>query len=450
MKSTTFFLFTASLAASVNCQVKTTGLANGRDANVGAGGSGLSASGGRAGTGGQGPDSFPGFIADDAGGSPATVDAFASTADVGGAAGLGAGGVGGLAGNVVDAPAVGGMVNIDGASETKQPGTGGGGTGGGTGSGGMSGTGGSTSGGGTTGTNETTVLDGAIDVTPVQIVDSSPELGPDAPVVPDDGGPASPDRPEVLVDTRDAVEAPAPDLGPTYTLVWSDEFNGAANTGVDTGKWTYVNWAPGHVNSEKQQYTSSLNNVFQDGYGNLVIRGLYSPMSMTPYTSGRIDTSGSASWGPGHRIEVRAKLPAGTGSFPGIIMMGTTGVWPQSGELAILEQYGQDKSWFYSSATAGSGANAGTTGNVKYTFPDATTASTDYHIYSVDWYTDHLVFEVDGYVIVSSNFGTTSAFHSITEYLVLDVALGGTMGGTIDNTDFPMDMIVDYVRVYSF
>jgi beta-glucanase (GH16 family) len=130
--------------------------------------------------------------------------------------------------------------------------------------------------------------------------------------------------------------------------------------------------------------------------------------------------------------------------------MGSTGNWPQCGELAIMEQYGQDKSWFYVSATAGSGSGSGNTGNVKYTFPDATTASLDFHVYSFDWYTDHVVFQMDGIEITRTAFATSSPFYSIPEYLILDLALGGNMGGTIDPNAFPMDMIVDYVRVYSF
>jgi len=99
------------------------------------------------------------------------------------------------------------------------------------------------------------------------------------------------------------------------------------------------------------------------------------------------------------------------------------------------------------SATAG---GADDTGNVKYTFPDATTASLDFHVYSLDWYTDHIVFQVDGTEITHTTFAASSPFYSIPEYLILDLALGGTMGGTINPNAFPMDMVVDYVRVYSF
>jgi beta-glucanase (GH16 family) len=246
-------------------------------------------------------------------------------------------------------------------------------------------------------------------------------------------------------DTSDMVV----DGGTPMTLIWSDEFDGPASTGVDTTKWSYVTWDPGQVNRELQKYTSRLQNVFLDGAGHLVLRALDTPYAGNAYTSGRIESNGHFSFKFG-RVEVSAKLPAGIGSFPGIIAMGTTGAWPQCGELALLDQYGQDKSWFYASANAGTAMGSGSTGNVKYTFPNATTASSDFHVYSLDWTSDHIVFQVDGIEITRTTYATSSPFYTTPEYLVLDLALGGNMGGTIDSSAFPMDMVVDYVRVYSF
>jgi beta-glucanase (GH16 family) len=244
---------------------------------------------------------------------------------------------------------------------------------------------------------------------------------------------------------------PTNEAGP-LALAWSDEFDGEANTGVDIGKWTYVTWGPGSgaVNNEVQQYTSSTNNVFLDGSGHLVLRALYNPAAANPYTSGRIETRGKVSFGPGYHIEVRAKLPAGRGSFPAILMKGSSGEWPESGALGLMEQYGQDKSWFYATAYAGDEPGSGNTEKTKHIFPDALTASVDFHVYSLDWYNDRLVFQVDGQTILTSSYGPSSPFASITEYFVLNVALGGDMGGAIDNSAFPMEMMVDYVRVYTF
>jgi beta-glucanase (GH16 family) len=255
--------------------------------------------------------------------------------------------------------------------------------------------------------------------------------------------------PDAPADERlesDAAAPVAPDA--SLTLVWSDEFDSSSIAGVDTSKWSYVTWDPGHVNNEAQKYTNRLENVFQDGNGYLVLRALNTPSNGFQYTSGRIETNGKFSFKFG-RIEVRAKLPAGIGSFPGIVMLGIAGNWPQCGELAIMEQYGQDKSAINSTAFAGGGPGSGDVGPAKYTFAEGTSASSDFHLYSLDWYADHLVFQVDGAEVTRSTFDKTSPLYSIPEYIVLDVALGGDKGGAIKASQFPMEMIVDYVRVYS-
>ena len=111
-----------------------------------------------------------------------------------------------------------------------------------------------------------------------------------------------------------------------------------------------------------------------------------------------------------------------------------------------MEQWGQDKSWLYCSTYSGASSDI----NQKVTFPNATTLSSDFHLYALEWYSDHMVFFIDGAQVARSNFDTTSPFYTGKFYIVLDVAIGGTMGGTIgDASAFPMEMVLDYVRVYS-
>ena len=239
--------------------------------------------------------------------------------------------------------------------------------------------------------------------------------------------------------------------GTSWQLVWSDEFDLATNSGADTTKWNVATWEPNTVNGERQKYTARPQNVFHDGRGHLVLRGLDDPWisngTTYPYTSGRLQSDGKFQFRFG-RVEVRAKLPAGRGSFPAILLMGTTGAWPQCGEIGMLEQWGQDKSWLYCSTYAG-GAS-GDIGNQKVTFPDATTLSSDFHVYALEWYSDHMVFFIDDVQVARSTFDATSPFYTGMYYLILDVAIGGTMGGTVDDAGgFPMDLVLDYVRVYS-
>ena len=238
------------------------------------------------------------------------------------------------------------------------------------------------------------------------------------------------------------------DSGPNWRPVWSDEFNLSANTGADATKWNVPTWEPNTVNGEQQKYTARVQNVFHDGQGHLVLRGLHdfwtSNGTIYPYTSGRLQSDGKFQFSFG-RVEVRAKLPAGQGSFPAILLMGTTGNWPQCGEIGMMEQWGQDKSWLYCSTYSGMASDI----KQKVTFPNTTTLSSDFHVYALEWYSDHMVFFIDDVQVARSNFDTTSPFSTGSFYLILDVAIGGTMGGTIDDVNgFPMDMVLDYVRVY--
>jgi beta-glucanase (GH16 family) len=253
--------------------------------------------------------------------------------------------------------------------------------------------------------------------------------------------------------TRDGLSAS--DAGfdsgtsPNWHLVWSDDFTLDVSTGVDATKWTPATSDPGTVNGEKQKYTARAQNIFHDDQGHLVLRGLHdswrSNGTTYPYTSARVETDGIPQLKFG-RVEVRAKLPAGQGSYPAILLMGTTGNWPQCGEIGIMEQWGQDKSWLYCSSYSGASSDI----NQKVTFPNATTLSSDFHVYALEWYSDHMVFFIDGAQVARSDFDKTSPFYTGTFYIILEVAIGGTMGGTIDDAGgFPIDMALDYLRVYS-
>ena len=444
MKRTTWFFLALALAASANCQVKSDGLNFTNASGTG--------SGGATGTGG-------------------TLDSGSASLGTGGLSEDGAIGSGGAAAldgaiNLEVGRGSGGATVPDGSTNL-EVGQGSGGiravdsatsTGGKIGSDGSTGSDSKIKTGDASGTGGSPSPDGPDDTTSAQGDDALADTVPgEATIVAIDATNAqSPDVPANSPDASNTADAASTSdtivVDSGMTLVWSDEFEGEANSAVDPAKWNYVTWDPRQVNQEIQKYTNRLDNVFVDGE-NLVIRALNTPYGNNTYTSGRIESNGHFSFKFG-RIEVRAKLPAGIGSFPGIIMLGTSGNWPQCGELALVEQYGHDKSSFYVDAYASTTTNgSGNTGSIKYTFPDADadTASRDFHIYSLDWHTDHIAFQVDGIEITRTTFNTSSPFYTIPEYIVLDVALGGNMGGAIDSTSvFPMDMVVYYVRVYSF
>src|SRR5260370_28838410 len=133
-----------------------------------------------------------------------------------------------------------------------------------------------------------------------------------------------------------------------WQLVWSDEFNGAAGTAPDKTKWNFDLGGGGWGNGELEVYTSSTNNAFQDGNGNLVIRAIKDAQGN--YTSARLQTGApgastnttnlSCLYG---RIQARIKLPFGKGAWPAFWMLGediSTTPRPGSGEIDIMGNFG--------------------------------------------------------------------------------------------------------------
>lgn len=231
-------------------------------------------------------------------------------------------------------------------------------------------------------------------------------------------------------------------------LIWSDEFN---YTGTpDTTKWGYDLGGDGWGNNELQQYTRELRNARVEN-GNLIIEA---HKDSARYTSARVVTKRKGDWLYG-RIEVRAKLPKGRGTWPAIWMLSTDwkyGGWPESGEIDIMEHVGYDPGVIH--ATAHSEAYnhvKGTQVENTVSIPDAQDA---FHLYVLDWSKDKMDFYVDD-----------KLFHTITRnpkddfkgwpfdqkfHLLLNIAVGGNWGGKngVDESIWPQRMEIDYVRVY--
>lgn len=233
----------------------------------------------------------------------------------------------------------------------------------------------------------------------------------------------------------------------TYTynnLIWSDEFD--TNGSPDATKWTYDIGAGGWGNGESQYYTDRTDNaVVQDG--NLIITAKSESFSGSDYTSARMKTQGLFNFTYG-RVDVRAKLPDGAGTWPAIWMLGSnfpTVGWPECGEIDIMEQTGSDKNtvlatchWFDTGTNAK--ADYGLTTSIS-------NATSEFHTYTLEW-TDQSVAvyldDVKYYELSNSaNFPFNDDF-----FIILNIAMGGTLGGTIDAGFTEATMEVDYVRVY--
>ncbi|MEO5788752.1 glycoside hydrolase family 16 protein, partial [Gelidibacter sp.] len=163
------------------------------------------------------------------------------------------------------------------------------------------------------------------------------------------------------------------------------------------------------------------------------------------YTSSRIKTDGIFAFTYG-RVEVRAKLPSGGGTWPAIWMLGqnyTTVSWPTCGEIDIMEHVGNDQNTIHS--TLHYPGNSGGNGVGKRT--TVPTASTEFHNYSVEWTPDFITFLVDNQVYHKFPNTADTPFNA-DFFLILNVAMGGNFGGAIDPNFTASTLEIDYVKVY--
>nr|WP_297524592.1 glycoside hydrolase family 16 protein [uncultured Roseateles sp.] len=241
-------------------------------------------------------------------------------------------------------------------------------------------------------------------------------------------------------------------LPPGYALVWSDDFDQGALP--DESKWAYDTGMnkQGWHNREKQYYAGprAENAALKDG--RLVITARKESLSTLPdwggqkYTSTRLITRGKAEWTYGY-FEIRAKLPCGQGTWPAIWMLGSQGDWPASGELDILEHMGQKPDWVFSTVHTTSGHGGHGVGDGRR----LATACAQFHTYQMLWTPKEIRFGIDGQVHAAyPNLGQGPAQWPFDkpQFLILNLAIGGDLGGEIDDRIFPIGYEVDFVKVY--
>ncbi len=247
-----------------------------------------------------------------------------------------------------------------------------------------------------------------------------------------------------------------------WELVWSDEFDYEGLP--DSTKWDYEE---GFVrNAEMQYYTRAHHENTRVKDGVLIIEGRkerianprYKPGSDSwilkrefgEYTSASLITRNKASWKYG-RIEVRAKLPQGKGTWPAIWMLGANRgkvKWPACGEIDIMEHVGKDPDYVFGTVHyVVNGKRQHSPGKYKTEDPEK-----DFHIYAIEWSQFRISFFFDSikyhtFPIDIAGFGEDNPYRK-PQYLLINLALGGSWGGKIDDAMLPQRYLIDYVRVY--
>jgi beta-glucanase (GH16 family) len=235
--------------------------------------------------------------------------------------------------------------------------------------------------------------------------------------------------------------------GPKYAF--ADDFNGPAGSAPDPTKWAYDLGGGGWGNNELEVYTSSRQNSFLDGNGNLVIRATRSTdgSGQVTYSSARLKTLGKFSQYRG-TFEARIKIDPQEGAWPAWWMMGAdihkVG-WPQCGEVDILENFGGSSVVDTSVHTpAGNDASVNTKRG-------STPVDGAWHVWRMRWTAGGLTFFKDGtqYMHMSPGQAPNWVFGSgVPMFMLLNLAVGGAAGTPPDNARFPIDMLVDYVHVW--
>jgi beta-glucanase (GH16 family) len=227
-------------------------------------------------------------------------------------------------------------------------------------------------------------------------------------------------------------------------LVWSDEFDTTGSP--DPSKWGFDigTGSGGWGNNELEYYTNRQANAVISN-GTLKIIAQKEVYNGSSYTSARMLSNNLYSFKYG-KIDVRAKLPASTGTWPAIWMLGNnlaTVGWPACGEIDIMEQNGSQKSTIY--GTMHYPTQAGQYGDGSTTM--ITTASSAFHIYSALWTPSSIQLSVDGVAYYTLSNSPGLPFNQ-PFFIILNVAMGGNFGGTVDPAFTIDSMEVDYVHVY--
>jgi beta-glucanase (GH16 family) len=256
----------------------------------------------------------------------------------------------------------------------------------------------------------------------------------------------------------------ASDPGPSgWSLVWSDEFDDPAGTPPNAANWTHeigdgaANRIPGWGNSELQYYTESTENAATDGNGNLVITAREADGSLPcyygpcEYTSARLISSHKAEFAYG-RIEARLRVPQGAGLWPAFWSLGTdigeVG-WPQCGEIDIMEFVGREPYEVFGTIH-GPGYSGGASFGDTYTFDFP--VYEDYHTFAIVWQPDLIEWYVDDilyHTAEPADVAPNEWVYNHPFFVIMNIAVGGNFGGPVgEETVFPQEMLVDYLRVY--
>ena len=241
----------------------------------------------------------------------------------------------------------------------------------------------------------------------------------------------------------------------TWKLVWSDEFDGKS---LDFSKWEIEVNAFGGGNQELQIYTDRSENVRVEN-GFLIIEAHRQKTGIAgterDYSSGRIRSKRRGDWKYG-RFEARMKLPSGQGLWPAFWMLPSDekyGTWAASGEVDIMEFKGQQVDTLWGTLHHGGSWPRNKHTGITKRF-EGIDFTKDFHVFGVEWETGEFRWLLDGKVWqVQKEWATENGDHpqpfDQPFHILFNLAVGGEFVGPVaEQTEFPAQMLIDWVKVY--
>lgn len=236
--------------------------------------------------------------------------------------------------------------------------------------------------------------------------------------------------------------------GKKWKLIWQDDFNSLS---LDTSKWSRIPAGK----SDWNRHMSTLDDCFKMENGKLHLIGINNPdttIDSRPYLTGGIWTKGKFAFQYG-KVEIRAKLGSAQGAWPAMWMLAELdkyGNYPNNGEIDIMEHLNFDTLICHTTHSHYT-LNLGE----KMNPPHSGTAKINtevYNVFGISWYPDRIVFQLNGEDTFTyprvENVDSSQWPYDQPFYLLIDQQLGGSWVGKVDQTQLPVEMIIDWVKVY--
>ena len=235
-----------------------------------------------------------------------------------------------------------------------------------------------------------------------------------------------------------------------YQLVWSDDFE---ENIINEDNWTFEIWDAGRVNNEWQQYVENTDNYkLENGFLHIIVTKT-GANEKGGYSSTRLMSKGKKEFKYG-RIEFKAKMPKGVGTWPALWMLGSNineVGWPKCGEIDIMEYVGFQPDTTHTNVHTK--YQSGTTD--FHVVTPLVSAEEDFHIYGLTWTSSKLEFYLDDPNNITNTYAPS--VKTIDNwpfdqpfFMIMNFAVGGNWGGKngVDDSIWPQEMVVDYVKVY--